>query len=147
MAKNDDIHPLFFFLMMSSYDSVWSISQNEIFFFLTILPLSNENKSLRTERCSITDRTGYVTSNATWVSLVALKGAEQRRMSSFWRNEFWQLPEFSKLSLICKQSKKHAGSRDTVTSRAHDFLGSARSFVPFVIHLCTEAESRIKGTV
>lgn len=40
----------------------------------------------------------------------------------------WQLPEFSKLSFICKQSKKHAGSRDTVTSRAHDFPGSARSY-------------------
>lgn len=32
VAKNDDIHPLFF-LMMSSYDSVWSISQNNFFFF------------------------------------------------------------------------------------------------------------------
>lgn len=58
--------------MMSSYDSVWSISQNKIF-FLPIFPLSNENKSLRTERCSITDRTSYVTSNATWGVLGSLK--------------------------------------------------------------------------
>lgn len=61
-----------FFLMMSSYDSVWSITQNEIF-FLTILPLDNENKSLRTERCSITDRMGYITSNATWGVLGGFK--------------------------------------------------------------------------
>lgn len=66
------------------------------------------------------------------VSLVALKEAEQKAYVLFpekWvlAELNWQLPEFSKLSFICKQSKKHAGSRDTVTSGAHDFPGSARS--------------------
>lgn len=66
------------------------------------------------------------------VSLVALKEAEQKAYVLFpekWvlAELNWQLPEFSKLSFICKQSKKHAGSRDTVTSGAHDFPDSARS--------------------
>lgn len=128
MAKNHDIHPLFF-LMMSSYDSVSSISQN--IFFLPILPLSNENKSLRTERCSIMDRTSYVTSNAAWGVLGSFKRSRTKgicplsREMGFGRAKL--AIEFSKLSFICKQSKKHAGGRDTVTSGAHDFPGSARS--------------------
>lgn len=66
------------------------------------------------------------------VSLVALKEAEQKAYVLFPEKLVlaelnWQLPEFSKLSFICKQSKKHAGSRDTVTSGARDSPGSARS--------------------
>lgn len=82
MAKNDDIYSSFF-LMMPSYDSVWSITQNEI--FLTILPLSNENKSLRTECHSITDRMGYVTNNATWGVLGGFKRSRTKGICPLYR--------------------------------------------------------------
>lgn len=59
----------------------------------------------------------------------------------------WQLPEFSKLSFICKQSKKHAGSRDTVTSGAHDFLGSARSCRALYYPALCGGRACNKGTV
>lgn len=64
--------------------------------------------------------------------MVALKEAEQKAYALLPEKRVlaelnWQLPEFSKLSFICKQSKKHTGSRDTVTSGTHDFPGSARS--------------------
>lgn len=42
-------------------------------FYLTILPLNRESRSLRTASCSITDRRSYVTRNATWGVLGGFK--------------------------------------------------------------------------